>query len=139
MKIKLVYKITFLVLIVSLWCCKKQIDQIKANAVVDVMVSGKWEVQQYLSGTTDVSSEFAGYEFQFFRDNSVTGTDGTITTRGTWNGDAGSATISASFPNGTNPLARLNGTWGVYSYNSSGPKFNQTINGVEAKLTLRKK
>lgn len=120
--------------------CKKQIEQAKTDAIVDVMVANKWIVLQYMEGANNVSDEFAGYDFQFNRDNSVIGANGTVSKTGTWSGNIANQSISTNFPNTTaKPLARLNGIWTVYYYDSEGPKFNQIINGVEMKLVLRKK
>ncbi len=133
------YSFLLLLFIITLAGCKKQIEQAKADAVVDIMVANKWTVLQYMEGANNVTSEFNGYDFQFNRDYSVIGTNGTISKTGTWSGNAANQTITANFPNTTTPLARLNGTWAIYYYDSEGPKFNQFINGVEMKLVLRKK
>jgi hypothetical protein len=119
--------------------CKKQIDQAKADAVVEVMVANKWIVQQYIDGTNNVTADFDGFDFQFYRDNTVVGANTTISKTGTWSGNASNQTISANFTNAPAPLSRLNGTWTISSYDSNGPKFSQFINGVEMKLVLRKK
>jgi hypothetical protein len=118
--------------------CKKQIDQLKADAIVDVMVKGKWAIREYLEGPTDITSNFTDYRFQFFRDNTVTAFVGTtVVQNGTWNGSNSTPVITITFSNATAPLSKLNGTWTAYSYDNNGPKFNQTINGVEMKLSLR--
>ena len=139
MKQGFVHGFLLLFFVTTLAGCKKQIEQAKADAVVDVMVANKWIVLQYFVDTNNVTSEFNGYDFQFNRDYTVVGTNGTISKTGTWNGNAANQTITASFLNTTTPLTRLNGTWAIYDYDTNGPKFNQKINGVEMKLVLRKK
>jgi hypothetical protein len=140
MKNTLLLRLTLLLLLGALAGCKKQIEQAKADAVVDVMVANKWVVLQYLDNGNNVTTEFDGFDFQFNRDYTVVGANGTISKTGTWSGNASNQTITANFANATStPLTRLNGTWAIYYYDSNGPKFNQFINGVEMRLVLRKK
>jgi hypothetical protein len=119
--------------------CKKQIEEAKSDALADYLAANKWAVQQYLEGSTDVTNDFTGYEFQFFKNYTVTGTNGTVSYTGNWHDDLTAITISAQFTNGALPVTRLNGTWSVSTYNSTATTFGQTINGVEMKLILRKK
>jgi len=134
-----IHSFIILLLVSSLTGCKKQIEQAKADAVVDAMVANKWIVLQYMEGPNNVSAEFNGYDFQFNKDFTVVGNNGTLSTTGTWSGNATNQTISANFSNTITLLTRLNGTWKIYYYDSEGPKFNQIINGVEMRLVLRKK
>lgn len=129
----------FLLFVSTIAGCKKQIEQAKADAVVDAMVANKWIVLQYMEGSSNVTAEFDGYDFQFNKDNTVVGANTTTSKTGTWSGNATNQTITANFGNAVTPLPRLNGTWAIYYYDSNGPKFNQIINGVEMKLALRKK
>ena len=104
------------------------------------MVNGRWYVSQYLEGTTDVTAEFAGYEFQFYDNGKIDGIKSASTTSGTWSGDASNYTITSNFPAAAGlPLTRLNGTWKwtdsdwtyVYAYYVNGSQTNY--------LKLRKK
>lgn len=120
--------------------CKKQVEQIKSNALADYLAANKWTVQQYVEGTTDVTAEFESYEFIFYKDNTVTGSKTGTTYAGTWSSNISAVTMMAQFATGTpRPVSLLNGTWGISTYNSSATTFSQTINGVEMKLILRKK
>ena len=141
MKSTFIHVFLILLFVSTISGCKKQIDKVKADAVVDVMVANKWIVLQYMEGSSNVTAEFDGYDFQFSRDYTVVGANAatSISKTGTWSGNASNQTIAANFVNATKPLSRLNGTWAIYSYDSNGPKFNQIINGVEMKLELRKK
>ncbi len=139
MKPRILQCLLFITVVFAGAGCKKQIEKAKTDAVIDAMVANKWVVLQYTDGGNDVSAEFSGYDFQFNRDYTVVGSNGTTSKTGTWNGDATAQIISANFANTPAPLSRLNGTWAIYYYDSNGPKFNQTINGVEMRLVLRKK
>ena len=139
MKNKFIQGFLVLMFVSTITGCKKQIEQAKADAVVEAMVANKWIVLQYMEGNNNVTAEFDGYDFQFNKDYTVVGANTTISKTGTWSGNAANQTITANFTNALTPLPRLNGTWTIYSYDSNGPKFNQIINGVEMKLVLRKK
>ena len=76
------------------------------------IVTGRWYVTEYKVNNTDVTSEFSGYEFQFYGNGSVDGIKGAVTTTGTWSGDANALTITSAFPGSAGqPLTRLNGVW----------------------------
>lgn len=119
--------------------CKKAIDKKKEDLVIAAMTSGRWYVQEYLVGSTNVTAEFDGYEFQFYSDGKVDGIKSASTTSGTWLGDAANSTISSNFPGAPTPLSRLNGLWKitdndwvyVYAYLTIGSETNY--------LKLRKK
>lgn len=95
-----------------LFSCKKAIQEKKQDIILAAMTSGRWYVQEYLAGSTNVTGEFAGYEFQFHDNGSVEGIKGASITTGTWSGDANNFTITSNFPAASGlPLTRLNGIW----------------------------
>jgi hypothetical protein len=102
--------ISFLPLLFS---CKKSIEKKKLDLVIAAMTSGRWYVQEYKVGSTDVTAEFDGYEFQFFSDGKVDGIKSSNTTSGTWVGDGTNFTINSNFPGAGLPLNRLNGLWKI--------------------------
>src|ERR1700694_4000724 len=104
------------ILIILLTCffsCKKAIEQKKQDLIVQAMTSGRWIVQNYTAGNTDVTAEFTGYEFQFYNNGTVDGIYNSSATSGTWAGNASQLTMSANFPNTGRPLSRLNGLWKI--------------------------
>jgi hypothetical protein len=96
-----------------LFSCKKAIDKKKQDLVITAMTDGRWYVQEYLAGSTNVTSEFEGYEFQFYSNGTVDGIKTAATTPGTWSGDANNFTITSNFPGSSQPLSRLNGIWKI--------------------------
>lgn len=130
---------TVLLFLPLLFSCKKSINEKKQDIVIAAMTSGRWYVAEYIAGSTNVTSEFDGYEFQFHNNGTVDGIKGSSTKSGTWVGDADKFTITANFTGSGLPLSRLNGTWKwtdsdwtyVYSYYNDGTQTNY--------LKLRKK
>ncbi|HEY0680123.1 MAG TPA: hypothetical protein VGD17_17685 [Chitinophagaceae bacterium] len=96
-----------------LFSCKKAIEKKKQDLVISAMTNGRWYVEEYLAGSTNVTSEFAGYEFQFHSDGKVDGIKDASTTTGSWAGDVNNFTITSSFPTAGLPLNRLNGIWKI--------------------------
>ena len=105
--------LTALLFLPFFFACKKAIDKKKQDLVIAAMTSGRWYVQDYVAGTTNVTSEFDGYEFQFYADGKVDGIKSSSTTSGTWVGDADNFTITSQFPGAGQPISRLNGTWKI--------------------------
>ncbi len=140
MKRRIYFLVLVLFAITSFTSCEKQIEKIKSNALTEYLVANKWAVQQYLQDSTDITNQFDGYEFIFNENNTVIGTKDAATYSGTWSSNISDITMTAQFAAGTPlPISRLNGTWGVSTSNSTATTFSQTINGVAAKLILRKK
>jgi len=120
--------------------CKKAIEQQQRNIIIDAMTNGRWYVQQYKENTTDVTTDFIGYEFQFYENGRVDGIRGPVTSSGTWTTDISNYTITAAFPaNAGDTLKRLNYTWKITdSYLDYVEAKTTTANGDNI-LHLRKK
>src|SRR5690242_3475641 len=68
--------------------CKKAIEKKQEDLVVEAMTNGICIVQQYFEAANNISSQFADYDFQFYKDGNVTGTKSGNITNGTWSGNA---------------------------------------------------
>lgn len=93
--------------------CKKAVDDVKKNYVLDIMTDGKWFVESYTDAGTSITNQFFGYVFKFNEDGTVTSTKGTAVQTGTWVGDIRNYSITSNFPDAGEPLLKLNGTWVV--------------------------
>ena len=93
--------------------CRKAIEKKKQEMLLNAITDGKWVVEQYLEGATNVTGDFEDYDFQFFKDGKVTGFNTGGSTDGTWEGDISNYSILSQFPTATNPVKRLNGTWKI--------------------------
>ncbi|MDX2045392.1 MAG: hypothetical protein SFU87_01315 [Chitinophagaceae bacterium] len=111
---------------ISIAHCAKKKEEIQKNIVIEAMTSGRWIVQGFTENSVDVSSEFTGYEFQFYENGTVQGIKSSATTDGSWLGDPSAMTIFSSFPSGNDTLKRLNDTWKI---------INNTFTLVEARPT----
>lgn len=94
--------------------CKKSIEKLKENAVISAMTEGQWVIKSFVKNGTIITSDFDGYKFQFFSNNTVDAIKNNIVEKtGTWNGDVTTMTIAANFPNVLLPLSQINGNWHV--------------------------
>jgi hypothetical protein len=95
--------------------CKKIIQQKEKNIIIDAMTNGHWYVEQYKQDSTDITTRFTGYEFQFYENGNVDGIKNTVlNSSGTWSSDINNYTITANFPATANDtLKLLNYTWKI--------------------------
>jgi len=91
--------------------CKKAIEEKKKDIVVEAMTDGRWFVKEYKAAGIYVTSEFNGYEFQFYENGKVEAILNTNITNGTWTGDVNALTITSNFGGAPQPVSRLNGVW----------------------------
>jgi hypothetical protein len=116
----------FLILLslaIGLAHCSKTKEKLAQDFVIKAMTSGRWVVQIFKENSTDVTSEFTGYEFQFYENGTVQGIKGSSVTNGTWIGNASAMTIYSNFPDASDTVKRLNDTWKIK---------NNTLTMVEA-------
>lgn len=94
--------------------CKKTIEKIKENAVIDAMTEGQWVVTKFIKDGATLTSDFSGYKFQFYSNRTVDAMkNGSVEKTGTWDGDVNTMTITANFPGAVLPLILLNGNWHI--------------------------
>ncbi|MFI5185579.1 MAG: hypothetical protein ACHQF0_02575 [Chitinophagales bacterium] len=116
--------------------CKKSIQKQEENAIVKAMTDGQWAITNFTSDSSDITSDFAGYKFQYFGDYTVNAIkNGNIEKTGTWQGDVNTMSISANFSGAVNPLLLINGTWQITDNSWTYVKATMTV-GTEMR-TLR--
>ncbi|HWJ27464.1 MAG TPA: hypothetical protein VNS32_13045 [Flavisolibacter sp.] len=129
----------FLVLSVALFSCKKEVEEVKQNKLLDVITNGTWKITNYMKGSTDVTADFSTYQFQFKDNNTVDAQmNGTVVKTGQWNGDINAQTVTANFDNPGYPLELLNGVWNIMGGDTKTVLAKQTINGETRSLKLEK-
>ncbi len=107
-------KLYIILILVTSFGCKKQIEEQQQNIIIQAMTTGEWKVTNYMKGGTDVTSDFAAYKFRFKDDFTVDAVNNlTVEKTGKWNADATARTITSEFTNATNPLILLNGIWNI--------------------------
>ena len=91
--------------------CKKFVQQQEQNYIVDLVTNGKWQITAYLDHNKNITDSFAGYLFQFNKNNTLYGVKFGQQTNGTWTVDISKKSITSYFPSATYPLTLLNYTW----------------------------
>jgi len=100
--------------VVSLAGCKKTIEKKAENAIMKAMTDGQWVITSFIADDSDITNDFSAYRFQYFSNYTVNAIkNGIVEETGNWDGDVYSMSIVANFPNATNPLLLLNGTWHI--------------------------
>ena len=106
--------VSLLFLLIIPFSCKKFIEQQQENYIVNLVTDGTWRITGYYDHQTkNLTDSFAGYSFQFLKNNTVYGVWYGQQTNGTWSVDVGSKSITSNFPTATYPITLLNHTWTV--------------------------
>jgi len=131
-----------LLIIISLACltgCKKVIEKKAETAIMNAMTDGQWVITTFISNGTNITTDFSAYQFQYFSNYTVNAIkSGTVENTGNWEGDVNTMSIFANFPNATNPLLLLNGTWHVTDNSWTYVKATMTIGNETRTLRLDK-
>ena len=131
-----------LLIIISLACltgCKKVIEKKAETAIMNAMTDGQWAITTFVSNGTNITTDFSAYRFQYFSNYTVNAIkSGTVENTGNWEGDVSTMNIFANFPNATNPLLLLNGTWHVTDNSWTYVKATMTIGNETRILRLDK-
>jgi hypothetical protein len=131
-----------LLIILSLIClagCKKTIEKKAENAILKAMTDGQWAITSFISDGSNITSDFSGYRFQYFDNYTVNAIkNGTVEATGNWDGDVSAMNIIANFPNATDPLLLLNGTWHVTDNSWSYVEATMTVGNTIRSLRLDK-
>jgi hypothetical protein len=103
---------SLLVLLIIPFSCKKFIQQQEQNYIVDLVTKGTWRITGYLDHqTNNITDSFAGYSFQFNKDQTLYSTKFGQQTYGTWVVDVSKKSITTNFQSATYPITMLNYTW----------------------------
>jgi hypothetical protein len=131
-----------LLIIISLACltgCKKVIEKKAETAIMNAMTDGQWVITTFISNGTNITTDFSAYRFQYFSNYTVNAIkSGNVENTGNWEGDVNTMSIFANFPNATNPLLLLNGTWHVTDNSWTYVKATMTIGNETRTLRLDK-
>jgi hypothetical protein len=131
-----------LLIILSLIClasCKKTIEKKAENAIMKAMTDGQWVITSFISDGSNITTDFSTYRFQYFSNYTVNAIkSGTVEATGNWDGDASAMNIIANFPNATNPLLLLNGTWHITDNSWTYVEATMTVGNTIRSLRLDK-
>lgn len=94
--------------------CKKALEQMAQNAIVNAMTDGYWVVTSFKQNGADITSDFTGYQFKYYSNKTVDAIqNGVVQQTGNWDGNVSAKTTWANFPGATVPLSLLDGTWNI--------------------------
>ena len=124
--------------LIGLLGCKKK-EAIQEDLVILAMTTGQWKMTSFTEGGVDRTPDFASYRFKYNTNYTVDAIrNGSIEKTGTWNGSASTMSIFAEFPNATQPLIVINGTWSITRNGWTFVEANQNVNGIQQTLRLDK-
>lgn len=119
--------------------CKKAIESIQEDLIINAMTDGQWRVTAFKRDSIDVTASFSPYVFQFNKDKTVNAiNNGAVESKGTWNANAENKTIASAFNNGNTTLMLLNGTWQITKNSWTFVEAAQTVNNEVRTLRLDK-
>ena len=119
--------------------CKKIVEKKAENAIIKAMTDGQWIITSFTTGSTDITSDFTSYKFQYFDNYTVNAIkNGTVEQTGTWLGDVNAMNISANFPGASNPILLINGTWHITDNSWTYVNATMTVNSEVRTLRLDK-
>lgn len=119
--------------------CKKFIENIQEDKIIDIMVDGQWKVTSYIQDGTNITIQFSGYSFQYHRNKTVDAiTGGSVERTGNWDGNVSTKTVWADFPGAPTPLIYLTGTWHIDNNTTTYVVLSQEQNGVINTMRLDK-
>jgi hypothetical protein len=122
--------IAFFVFTIS---CKKAKENIYQDLVIKAMTDGQWVITSFTLNGTNITSDFAGYKFQYYSNKTVDAIkNGSVEKTGTWDGNASNMTTSANFPSAVNPLVHINGNWNIVNNSWTYVVATQTV-GTDVK------
>jgi hypothetical protein len=119
--------------------CKKIIEKKAEDAIMTAMTDGQWVITSFTTNGSDITADYTGYKFQYFRDYTVTAIkNGTVERTGSWQPDAPNMNISANFPNATYPVSLISGTWHITDNSWTYVVANMTVGSEIRTLRLEK-
>jgi len=102
------------ILVLLLASCKKAKEKIAEDLIVKAMTDGQWKVTKFVDNSTDITSDYSTYVFQFHSNNTVDAIKNSVPEiTGNWDGNASNLTITSTFSGANYPIDLLNGTWAI--------------------------
>lgn len=126
--------------VMTLFSCKKSLDERKEEYILGVMTNGRWFLEYYMEDGVEMTETFKDYEFQFYESGKLDGTKNNITQTGNWSGDINTLILVVNFSSPGEVLQKLNHRWQWLKANI-GLVFaeTQTASGTKISIRLRRK
>lgn len=131
--------IVILLLAVTASGCKKAIEQIQQDLVIQAMTDGQWTITNFVMNSTNITSDFSAYKFKYYANKTVDAIKNGVTEKtGTWDGNASNVTTSANFTTPPYPLDLINGNWQITRNSWTFVEATQTSGGTTKQMRLDK-
>lgn len=126
--------------VMTLFSCKKSVDQRAEEYILGVMTNGRWFIEYYMEGGVEMTETFKDYEFQFYESGKLDATKNNITQTGKWSGDINTLILTVNFSSQDEVLQKINHRWQWLKANI-GLVFaeTQTASGTKISIRLRRK
>lgn len=119
--------------------CKKTIEKIQQDLVIQAMTDGQWVITNFALNGNYITADFAAYKFKYYANKTVDAIkNGVIEKTGTWDGNASSMTTSANFTSPPYPLDLINGNWQITRNSWTFVEATQTSGGTTKQMRLDK-
>jgi hypothetical protein len=111
MKFKATSYVAVLMLSFIFSSCEKAEQFIQKAVLTQIITNDRWVVETFAVSGTDVTGEYAPYEFEFNKNGTVTAFKSTEIIQGDWKEDLNAMSIETHFTNGSETLLRFNTVW----------------------------
>ncbi|TAD81093.1 MAG: hypothetical protein EAY75_18215 [Bacteroidetes bacterium] len=130
----------FVVAVLACSGCKKAVEKVAEDFMVNLITNNLWVVDEFLEGSVNHTNDFKPYEFKFNKDGSVFGQRASMPNEvGTWQANSEAQTITSNFPVAPHPCNKLNGVWQIKKTTLSSVNAVRLEGSTEFKLFLVKK
>ena len=129
----------FFIVLIAFAGCKKVAEQIEEDLITQAITNGHWRIANFTKGSTNLTTEFSEYKFQFQSNYTVNAIkNGSVSASGTWQPNVENRTITSNFRNAQSPLPLLNGVWTITKNSWTYVEANQTAGNEVYTLRLEK-
>lgn len=119
--------------------CKKDPDKVPEDLILLAMTNGQWVLTNFVHNSTNKTSDFSTYKFQFNSNRTVDAIkNGSVERSGTWDGNTSNQTITSQFTGAPDPIGLLNGVWTVTDNSWTYVVASNNANGETKTLRLEK-
>lgn len=93
--------------------CKKMVEDMQADIVLDLLTKGDWFIEEFRMNEEDNTHLFSDYVFRFDKQGGVKYFYLNETGSGTWKENLENYSITTHFPSATSPVDMLNAEWKI--------------------------
>ena len=129
----------FFFVLTALTACRKTVEKAEDDLLTFAITNGQWKITNFVKGSTNITSDFADYKFQFQSNKTVDAIkNGSVSASGTWEANVTNRTITSWFGNAQSPLPFLNGVWTITNNSWTFVEATQSANNETYVLRLDK-